>query len=210
MSLLGFDAIGRTALGGAARSSATNTIFAAGGGSCGLAGVSSSFRLQFAASQLALVWSGAGQGFRTAIPGAGGFYDVLGKAISTPISLSAAAGALGLTGRSASTTAKMASFGTAYVASGDAAQCHVAISVQGGAYVIPGADAEFIRGFDNWFTLPRDSDDWTGRFDPPIAWLPAPMQTADWSNGSSADMLWTERTNPSSTWTRSEPTKQAD
>jgi hypothetical protein len=203
MSLLGFDAIGRSALGALVRGAATNTIFRADVGSFALVGQPAAFRSLAASNSGTYAWSGNGAGFAMGLAAARGNYATLGGAVSFRPGMSTATGTFGLTGQPALATALFVSPGTNYSISGQAAPGAISIAVGLGSYGVLGSDASFGRGFEAWFPLPHDDNAWAARTDPDSdwnrpsapadAWAPEPEPQLSWTLLSSQPSGWTAR-----------------
>ena len=203
MSLLGFDAIGRSALGALARGAATNTVFRVDVGSFALVGQPAAFKSLAASNSGTYAWSGNGAGFAMGLPAARGDYATLGGIVAFRPGMPTDAGTFGWSGQPALATARFVSPGTSYSISGQATPGVVSISVGPGSYVMSGSDASFGRGFEAWFPLPHDHSAWAARTDPPSdwdrpsapadAWVPEPEPKLSWTLLSSQPGGWTAR-----------------
>jgi len=200
MSLLGFDAIGRSALGTLATSTATNTIFRCDAGPYALVGPPAVFVNRAASSPAAYGSSGSIR-FATSVSGVQGSYSSSGRAASFQPGMSMATGTFGLVGQSALASAPFVSLGAGYSVVSPAVQAVVSISAGLGFYTVVAFDASFGRGLESWFPLPQDSDAWTARSGAGADWEPPSAPADAWTREAEPEISWTLLSNRPSGWT---------
>lgn len=168
MSLLGFDAIGRWALG--QNPSNGNAALIAAPGSYLLTGVAATFAVGFPADAGTYVITGVDVTFSSAFPAVAGSYSLTGVAATFKASFAASAGSYALTGFAAAEKVQFAcaagSYGVTgnattfvgtlpavsgtYVITGSAATAPIVMFAAGGSYVIVPTDTPLLRTGDNF------------------------------------------------------------
>jgi len=201
MSLLGFDAIGRSALGTLARSTNTNTIFRGDVGTYALVGQSAAFKSVAASNSSSFAWSGIGAGFAMDLSATRGNYSSSGGAAAFRPVMWTVVGTLGLAGRPALATARFLSLGYGYSVLAPAAPSIVSMSVQLGPYAVSGFDVSFGRGFENWFPLPQDGDVWVARAGPASDWRAPSAPVDGWVLEPKPEISWMPLSGQLGDWT---------
>jgi hypothetical protein len=133
--MLGFDALGRLAL-GQLPGSATNTVLVAATGAFALTGTAVGFRTALPTASGAYTLTGVAASFVGKLTAATGAYAEGGTASPLAVNLATAAGAYGLTGNAAALTPAIAAGAGAFVATGVAAAFTTTFSESAAAYTI--------------------------------------------------------------------------
>lgn len=202
MALLGFDAVGRWALGQLPNKQATNTIFAVDRAAYAIAGLPAAFRQTVSPGAMNVAWAGGDTDGIVGFSAAAGICISSGIAVDFPVDFSTATGLFVLSGRPALTAMKLSSLSSSYVVAGQTARWSPSISIESGSYAVAGRDAGIIQGFENWFQYPLDLDEWTGRIVPDSGWLAATLPADDWSADVGSRGTWNALVTPSASWTK--------
>jgi hypothetical protein len=201
MSLLGFDAIGRWALGqlpqsggfalsasaGGFAMAGTVAAFAvsetAGTGAFSLVGTSSTFKFSEPAAGGSFVMSGAAEAFMvTEAASVGGIVLVLGMATIDLIgSATAPAGGFAFTGMPAQLVIRQAALPS--------------------AYALTGFTAGYTRDFINWVTRTFAPARWATDTTPSPGWTAANSQESAWNNAAAPAPGWIAAATASNAWT---------
>jgi hypothetical protein len=200
MSLLGFDTIGRWALGELPHGNLallTNagafaggglatpfTISAAGGvGTFAFAGVTGSFTVREAGALYAFSLTGVAEAFTVAeAESAGGFVLVLGIAAADLIGTPAPP-AVG------------------FAAAGLPVPYRMTYATAPGSCTLAGVAATLTRDFINWLPLTFEADNWGMETAPGSNWSAAGPPPASWTNSSTPSPAWSQVPRPSGAWT---------
>jgi hypothetical protein len=161
--MLGFDAIGRLALGQLSRIGLTNTVLLAGSGSFTETGVAATFGLLQASSGASCSLTGNPATFAAKLAAASmGSYSFTGNASMFSMRLAAAAGNVAFTGGVSVFAARITAGAGSYTVTGNAMPLVTSINAGVGSYVVTGYPAVFTRDFEAWFPRPFETGEWTG------------------------------------------------
>ncbi|HEY3792962.1 MAG TPA: hypothetical protein VGM09_14100 [Bradyrhizobium sp.] len=202
MSLLGFDAPGRLALGQLSTIGLTNTVLMGAVGSCAVSSDSAAFELTVS-SGLAVVSATGGAaalGARLSTLSAAGL--LTGNLAMLAVRISAGFANVPVAGSAARLAVSFLSPGAACGHAGQAAALNPSIRCAGGGYSATGYDSDFTRDFKAWFPRPFDhagswtgktaaATPWTDRAALPDRWTAPPAPAATWTAASQHPESWT-------------------
>ncbi|WP_298243739.1 hypothetical protein [uncultured Bradyrhizobium sp.] len=190
MSLLGFDALGRWALGQLPGSS--NFLLVAAKGPVGLAGRASTFSMSQAVATAGALATGIPVSFRIAEAASPAAFICAGNAIAfTPKQLSLG-GSFLLTGVPTKATARVLAAQGAALVLGMACQFSASLTSERGAFIWAGGDSTPGRDHEAWVRRPFDTMSWQVE-----ATLPSPA----WSGSTDAAGAWTVGAQTANAWT---------
>ncbi|MGA7810667.1 hypothetical protein [Bradyrhizobium sp.] len=206
MSLLGFDALGRWALGQTPNSG--NFVLIANGGAFALTGLADKFSVGEAASVGAFALGGIAAAFSVSAVASAGALALAGVAAAFHVSEAEAAGGvvvvLGIA------TVDLIGHPSpppgGFAATAVPAGFVVTIAPHPGSYTLSGFAAGFARDYVNWAQQDFAGASWSGEGAPAPAWSAANSQPSSWHDQSAAQPNWTEvappsNTPPSNVWT---------
>ncbi len=192
MSLLGFDALGRWALGQLPSSS--NFVLMATQGSIGFAGRASAFGISQAVTTAGALAAGISAGFKIAEPASPASFIWAGNAAAFASKQLSLNGSFQVTGVLTNGTARMlSSRGVAFV-SGTSSQFYVSLAPKGGAFAWAGADSTPGRDHEAWVRRPFDTMSWH---------VKATLSPPAWSGSANIAGAWTADVQPANAWTPS-------
>lgn len=200
MSLLGFDALGRWALGQLPGSS--NAALIAGTGSFALQGQVSTFRIAEAEGAGAFGFAGIASQFKLGGGSAVGSYALTGRGVAFNFSVANTAGGYVLTGTaSRDLIGEPVNPAGAIVLSGLPATYAIAFATTAASFGSSGSAAALRRDFVNWFPRPLDVSQWSTEDAPSTPWSAVSSLASSWSNESAPSPEWSPLSPPSSAWT---------
>ncbi|GKQ52871.1 hypothetical protein [Bradyrhizobium sp. Ce-3] len=182
MSLLGFDAAGRLALGQLPTIGLTNTVIMGAPGAFTVSGPGATFKLlQFnAVGTFAIVGAPA-----TTNPKMGSgvaSYAVAGQAAALFARLDGSVGADAISGSDALFRSRIGTGVGAFTIGTVGAALKIALQSVPGEYVVDGHSAGFSRDFINWVPYPDGSPPWTGvGASAPSTWSPVAAPASNWA-----------------------------
>ena len=199
--MLGFDALGRLALGAATAPAITNaTLTAATGGfvetgksavflvrqpsnpvSVALAGNAAYGRLTEGAGIAVFTTSASPALFAWRMPAAFVSYIVTPNSFSARLGLAAASGATNASGR--------------------AAAFKLALNAEQATVTLLGFPSGFTRDFEAWFPRPFDVDGWSSSAAPAQTWTPSAILVETWTAKAGPAPSWTTVPQPPDLWT---------
>ena len=201
MSLLGFDASGRLALGQLYRIGATNTVLTAAPGAYAATGQIAAFKAAHAGSAAAFVTAGSVTILRTAFATSQGAHLASGVAATFSVRLLAGAGGNSIAANAAAFATKMLSSAASFSMSGQNARFGPSIGSSTGTYAVVGLDAVYTRDFEAWFPRPFDADDWTAGTGESEAWVPKAPTAETWPAQAKQPASWASAIKQSENWT---------
>jgi hypothetical protein len=136
--MLGFDALGRLALGQGADQAASNVILVAGTGTYAVTGTAIGLNVGETASAGSFALTAISASFTASLAAAAGAYALTGVSASSAIGETAAVGSYSLTGTTASFMTSFASVTGAYNLTGIAATFGPQLASTSGSYVLAG------------------------------------------------------------------------
>jgi hypothetical protein len=136
--MLGFDALGRLALGQGADQAATNAILVAGAGAYAVSGTATGFNVGEAGKAGSFALTGVSASFTASLATAANAYALTGVSASFAIGEAAAVGSYSFTGTTASFRMSFASVTGAYNLTGVAATFDTLLASVSGSYVLTG------------------------------------------------------------------------
>jgi hypothetical protein len=136
--MLGFDALGRLALGQGPDQAATNAVLVAGTGTYAVTGTAIGLNVGEAASAGSFSLTGVSAGFTASLAAAAGAYAFAGVSVSLAIGETAAVGSYSLTGTTASFRTSFASLTGGCNLTGVAATFDTRLAGVSGSYVLAG------------------------------------------------------------------------
>ena len=191
MSLLGFDAVGRQALGQLPTLGLTNTVLLTVTCSYTIAGTDAAFRAIGASSAGAFAISGILARFGSLASAAASSYIVAGNPALFRRALAVGPGAYAVNGPPAAVSMRMPSLTGSYLLDGKAMSTITSAAVGAGAYAVTGYPSSFVRDFEAWFARPIDSATRTGSV----------ISGETWTSKENVTAGWTAEVEPSSSWT---------
>lgn len=201
MSLLGFDALGRLALGQLSSIGLTNTALIASGAAYAAMGQVAVFKAIEPGAVAVITIASNGAGLRTAFAASpGAACIVTGNAIAFVPRLAAGAGGHSVGTSAAAYIARMLSSAAAVSIAGQVVGLEPSMPSAPGSYAVDGFDAGYTRGFEDWFPRPFDTDHWTANKTGPEAWIPKASQSEDWSGLTNQPESWVAAVNPPENW----------
>jgi hypothetical protein len=202
MSLLGFDAMGRLAVGQLPVSQpavliALPAAYAAGGRPV-IASV-----LEAVGGASFGVGAGA-MGFANAFSAPKGGFAVVGSSVSFAVPLSVITASYATSYKGAVSAVRYAVASASYTLAPRTALFAVSTGTAAGGVVIVGYDAEFGRGYEAWFALPIVADQWTNELpSEENGWRPAAVPTDGRAVEPVPDESSTSRSGAAGRWTKS-------
>ncbi|GLH77490.1 hypothetical protein SSBR45G_23980 [Bradyrhizobium sp. SSBR45G] len=200
MSLLGFDTIGRSAIGEIPRNVGTNTIFAATPSALLLSGIALGFQTALSSATGSLGCAGLPAAVRLTLSGGQSGWLTSGQSVRYVFAASIGSGALIASGNSAVATATMPASGRNHVVLGQAPVFVGSLAVQSVAYQSAGYSVDYQRGFEAWFPLGLVESQWSGSDDPGQSWSPAPDVPDHWLTSSRSSVPWESISSPAPRW----------
>lgn len=180
MSLLGFDAIGRAALGQLPKSFVVT--LPALQGTFTETGEPVTFKTTFAVAEGGFAETGFAATFGASFGVGFGSFAETGKPIAVSVTFAAAKGAFVETGfASTATNGSSPSLTGHYVVTGFAVNELVLEAAGFASYAITGNAATLDRDFVNWFPQPVIADEWSASASPSGAWTPASQPGGAWA-----------------------------
>jgi len=190
MSLLGFDALGRWALG--QLPSNGNFVLLATQGSVSLSGRASAFGISEAVVTAGTLTAGTSAGFRIAEPASGAPFICVSNATAFTSKMLSLIGSLQVTGVPTNWTARAPASQGAALVLGKSLQFSVSLASQRGAFAWAGADSTAGRDHEAWVRRPFDMASWHVE-----TTLPPPA----WNGSTSAAGTWAADVPPANAWT---------
>jgi hypothetical protein len=191
MSLLGFDSLGRLALGQLSRIGLTNTVLNASGAAYATMGRVAVFKAIEPAGAAAFAITSSGSALRTAFAASPGVtYLVTGNAIAFVPRLSAGAGGHSVGASAATYAARMLSSAAAVSIAGQFVGLEPSMRSLLGSHDVVGFDAGYSRGFEDWFPRPFDTDGWSASNTELESWMPKASQPEQWSDPTPEPQSW--------------------
>lgn len=190
MSLLGFDALGRWALGQLPRSS--NFLLMATQGTISLSGGALIFGLSEAAATGAALAAGTSAGFRIAEPASSAPFTWVGSTTAFASKQLSVNGTFQVTGVSTNEAIRVLASRGATFGSGSSSQFSVSLASQPVSFAWAGDDSTPGRDHEAWVRRPFDTMSWNVE-----ATLPPPS----WSEAGAASGAWTADVGPANAWT---------
>lgn len=201
MSLLGFDAPGRLALGQLPTIGAANTVLTAGPGSYAVSGPTVAFRTMQPSSTASAAVTGSAAVLSARLAASVGSHSTAGGAATFSVHIPVPVASFVVDCQWAISRISLSSFASTYVATGIGTPLGIAISSGSGSYAVAGYEAGSLRDFEAWFPRPFDSNDWiavsvsgdawtrravpseiwTARAKQPEAWAPSSVQARSWT-----------------------------
>ncbi len=190
MSLLGFDALGRWALG--QLPSSGNFVLLAAQGSINLSGRASAFGISETVATAGTLAAGASAGFRLAERVSPATFVYAGNGAAFTSKLLSLNGSVLVTGVPTNwKTRVVASQGGALV-SGRSLQFSVSLASERGAFTWAGGSTTAGRDHEAWVRRPFDTMSWQ---------VEAPIPSPAWSSVTAAAGGWTADVRPENAWT---------
>lgn len=181
MSLLGFDAIGRLAL-GAMPERSTTIVLRADSGAFAFTGLASAF-----------AWTAAVQ------PGA---VEFTGNAIAYSVSTAVSAGAFAFTVQASQFKLSLRSIEGPFEFTGFPVSDHMPRPVEAGKFAFSGGSVSFFRDFVNWLPSPQPQPpEWGEAGDASGIWTPSGGPSNAWAASGNASGVWSPSEKPSDIWT---------
>lgn len=201
MSLLGFDALGRLALGQLSSIGLTNTVLNASGAAYATMGRVAVFKAVEPGGVAVFAIASNGAGLRTAFSASpGAACIVTGNAIAFVPRLSAGVGGHSVVVGAATFAARMLSSGAALSIAGKFVGLEPSMRSAPGSYAVVGFDADYIRGFEDWFPRPFDTDGWAASKTDPEVWIPKASPPKDWSDPTNETESWVAAAKQPENW----------
>lgn len=200
MSLLGFDALGRWALGQLPSSS--NFVLMATQGSIGFAGRVSIFGISQAVTTAGALVAGISAGFRVAEPASAASFIYVGAAAGFNSKQLSANGSFLVTGVSTNATTRVLAAKGAASVSGTSAQFSASVASERGVFAWAGGDSMADRDFEAWVRRPFDAMSWQVEATlPPPAWSGATGAAGAWRADEQAVNAWIPASIEPEPWT---------
>jgi hypothetical protein len=183
--MLGFDAVGRQALGQIPAS--PNIVFAALGASYVVTANPALFSTEQLSATTSYTLTGKASFFKPAIAASAGTYAETGVAALFSMGMLSPNASYVLTGNSAflsvgNLTASKGLFAvTGNPANLNLSLASVAVASTTGSYSVTGIDVSFTRDFEDWIPRPFESDAWTSGTKQAETWTPATKQSETWT-----------------------------
>jgi hypothetical protein len=143
MSLLGFDAVGRLALGQIRQDGPTTTVLSAQGGAFAISSPAIAFRLFTVDAAGAFTRTGNAAVFKVIEPAVSGAFALSGVSATFPLTWPIAGASFTLTGYAAADTTTEPAAGTSYTITGKPAAFPITFSAARGAFTLTGKAAVF-------------------------------------------------------------------
>jgi len=181
--MLGFDAIGRFALGQIGQAGVSTITLSAVTGAITVSGQTALFK--YLAPHSAGSYSVAGNmaGMNTKLLGAGTSYATGWVGASFRVGMTSAPAGYVVTGYPATLGAGGLPAATGvYSVAGMPAYFRIGLVSVGGAYNVVGVDAGYTLIRESWYPTPGQSEDWTEQPVQSEIWTPATIQSEGWTN----------------------------
>ena len=199
MSLLGFDAIGRWALG--QLPSNGNAALAVTAGSFTEIGKASPFGISIAESAGAFTFTGSAGSFAVQEWVAAGAFAYTGLPANVTAIESAGKDILVLTGVATVDLIAAATIPGGLAFDAVSAPFSVSYAPSPATYALTGIAAGYTRDFINWVRPAFLPSNWSGESTLASPWSAANSQASSWNNSAALTPDWTAAAAPASTWT---------
>jgi len=202
MSLLGFDALGRLALGQLPIMGATNTVLIAGNCAYVLTGQDAVFRPSQIATSGNVALSGSAATHSTKLLSSSATCLVRGNAVAFRLVTPLNVGTFLVGGNSARFGIGVPCFGAATAVSSDGCVLAISMTSTSGSYMIAGYPTTFARDFEAWIPRPFDTDGWTATSGESVAWTGNASTTSPWTAASEPVGIWVPAVIQPEPWTK--------
>lgn len=200
MAFLGFDALGRWALGELPANN--NAALSAAVGALALGGQSIAFKVTEPGNASSFNFAGIGSSFKVGGGSSVGTLAVASAATSFSMSEAAAAGSIVLTGIASSNLVAASGNPAAFALTGVTAIFSIGLAPSLASLQLASAAATFNRDFVNWFRQPLAGEDWSAEITPLPEWSAANSPAVcSWSEESVPSPAWAPLLPPSNVWT---------
>lgn len=200
MSLLGFDALGRWALG--QLPSSGNFVLLTTRGSVAFAGQSVAFATSGSATTTGFLETGISAGFKVTQPGSPGSAVFAGNAAAFGVRPASLAGSFLLTGVTANSTVRTAASTGAILLSGTSVPFITSLGSGPGAFAWAGGSTAYDWDHEAWVRRPFDTMSWqVAATLPPPAWSGATAAASAWTADVQSENAWIPASIDPEPWT---------
>ncbi|MGY4159032.1 hypothetical protein ACVINW_004874 [Bradyrhizobium sp. USDA 4461] len=199
MSLLGFDAIGRLAL-GQMRVSGSN-VLVGGTGSYIVGRNAAIFGLGETAWTAGYAIAANAAALSSKLNGGAGNYNESGAAALLSIGVASSGTNYAVTGNSVKTTMMLSVGVGSYIVAYDGVAGAVALNAGSVAYQVIGKAAALSRDYVNWWPAEPIASNWVGETAPSPAWGTSATIPPSWIAAVPMGSAWTPQAAPASNWT---------
>lgn len=200
MSLLGFDALGRWALGQLPTNG--NFVLLGAPGSIALAGRSAVFATSEPATVAGFLQAGMSAGFRVAQPGSPGSVVFAGNAAAAGVRQASLGGSFLQAGVAATTRVRVVASTSAILLSGASLPFSASFALGPGALAWAGGSAAYNRGHEAWVRRPFDTMSWRAEaMSPPPIWSGGAALASAWTADMERETAWTPASIEPTSWT---------
>lgn len=189
MSLLGFDALGRWALG--QLPSTSNFVLLAAQGSIALAGQPVAFAASERIAAASFVETGLSAGFKVTLPGSPGFHALAGNAATVRLRQANLVGSFLLTGVAANMRVRLVASNGENLLSGPSVPFFASLASGPGAFAWAGSDSAYDRDHEAWVRRPLETMSWQ---------LEATLPPPAWSGAAELASAWAAHAQPGNAW----------
>lgn len=168
--MLGFDTLGRLALGQGSDQGATTAVLVTNVGTFALTRIAAIFNIKEAISVGTFSETGQAALLRTTLAAASWSYKFSGQNAALSLSGKLTAGSFSLTGVASLQRVTLANRAAAFAVAGNETTFTPIFLLAAGAFALPGYDISFTVIRESWIPVPEDSETWTEQIKQPEPW----------------------------------------